>query len=545
MMRETMLLITLTRLAMTLGAIFLVYRLAAADRAERDGAPARQNLNGYWILNLVLLSVALHLSFLMSPKPWVIVHEHDIFHYYMGSKYSEEVGYLDLYQCATVAESENLGEDPKYAVRKMDDYTFISSTRVLERADEYRALFTPERWEEFRGDVAVFGDKMQGGDRLKPIFRDNGYNATPAWNMIARPISNLISVQWPPGLLLLASFDTLLLILGFVAVGRTFDKRTALLAVIVLGTLVTMADGTIRGAYLRLDWLVALLLATCALKRERYKTAGALVAFAGMVRVFPLVFLFGLGAKAAWDLLATRRLNRRYVEFFVVVALVTATLFGLSASVGGSLDDWQTFWEKISFHDGRMSALRVGFKTLFLAAVSPFMENWPADSYGRSARAGEVQALLRGVQGLALVAAFFAVRRLKDYETIPFGWVLVYFLAAPTHYYQIVLLPFSLLFLPKLIERVRLHGIALLLGASALAYMLWIRQNADQGFSGPEWDRFDYPLSVSLSGILLLVALYALGFSYFSGLPRRAEASSGSGASRLTAESETSSTQDP
>jgi len=511
---------------MTIGAIALVYRLAAVDRAESDGLPKRQNLTGYWLANLVLLSVVLYLGLFMYPKPWVIVHEHDIFHYYMGSKYSEEVGYLDLYQCATVAESENLGEDPKYMVRKMDDYRFVWSKEVIERGDEYRALFTPERWEEFKGDVAVFRDKMGGGERWNTVLGDNGYNATPAWNMIARPISNLISVQWPPGLLILAAFDTVLLILAFVAVGRTFDRRTALLAVIFLGTLVTMADGTIRGAYLRLDWLVALVLATCALKRERYKTAGALVAYAGMVRIFPLVFLFGLGAKATWDFLATRRLNRRYVEFFVVVALVTATLFGLSATVGGSLDDWETFWEKIRFHDGRMSALRVGFKTLFLAGISPFMEDWPAGSLGRSARADEVQALWRSLQALAIVVAFFAVRRLEDYETIPFGWVLVYFLAAPTHYYQVVLLPLSLLFLPKLTERVRLHGIALLLGASAVAYMLWIRQNADQGFWGTNWERFHYPLSVSFSGMLLLVALYVLGLSFYRGFTRGAPPSS-------------------
>jgi hypothetical protein len=220
-----MLLIVLTRLAMTLGAIFLVYRLTAADRAERDGIPRGQSWTGYWIFNLVVLSIALHLGLLMSPKPWVTVHEHDIFHYYMGSKYSEEVGYLELYQCATVAESETLGEDPKYSVRKMDDYQFVSSTKVLERGDEYRALFTPERWEEFKGDVAVFGDKLSAGGRLKSVMVDNGYNATPAWNMIARPISNLISVQWSLGLLILASFDTLLLILAFVAVGRTFNKQ--------------------------------------------------------------------------------------------------------------------------------------------------------------------------------------------------------------------------------------------------------------------------------------------------------------------------------
>ena len=518
--------IILTRLAMTVVAIVLAYRLSAGDRDERAGLPRRDRWSKYVLSNLVLLSIVFYLGLMMYPMPWVVVHDHDIFHYYMGAKYSPEVGYTNLYQCTVVAESENLGRDPHYSVRRMDNYRPIRSHQVLRQADEHRARFTPERWEEFKGDVAVFRERLGGGDRWIRVLGDNGYNATPVWNLIARPITNAISVQWLLGMSLLASFDTALLLLAFVSVGRTFDRRTALLAVVFLGTLVTMADGTIRGAFLRLDWLVMLVLATCALKRNRYKTAGALLAYAGMVRIFPLVFLFGLGAKAAWEFLTTRRVNRRHVEFFLVFALVAAALFTLSITVTGSFEDWETFWEKIRFHDAHMSPLRVGFKTLFLAAVAPFMEYWPPSPMGRSARVEEVQGLLWSLQALALVGAFFAVRRIEDYETIPFGWVLVYFLVAPTHYYQVVLLPLSLLFIPKLVERARVHGLALLFGISVVGYLLLIRLNADQGFQAETWRRFDYALAVSFSGLLLLVALYVLGLSFYVSFIRPAPPSS-------------------
>lgn len=519
-----MMILTSTRIAMTVAAIVLAYRFSALDRA---GLPSRGSGSEFVLFNLALLSIVLYLGLFMYPMPWVLVHEHDIYHYYMGSKYSPQVGYDDLYQCTTVAESENLGEDPSYTVRKMDDYNFVWSREVIAHADEYRDRFSPERWEEFKGDVAVFRKGLGGGERWTTVLRDNGYNATPVWNMIARPITNTISVQWPPGMLLLALFDTALLVLAFVAVARSFDTRTSLMALVFLGTLVTMADGTIRGAFLRLDWLVALMLAICAVKRQRYKTAGALVAYAAMIRIFPLVFLFGLGAKAVWDFLSTRRLNRRYVEFFVVCALVAAALFAASVTLSGSLDDWETFWTKIRFHDNRMSALRVGFKTLFLAAVSPFRESWPVGPMGRSARADELQGLWWSLQALALVGAFFAVRRLEDYETIPFGWVLVYFLAAPTHYYQVVLLPLSLLFLPKLVERVRVNGLALLLGISVVGYLLLIRLNWDERSTGEIWKRFDYSLSVSFSGMLLLVALYVLMMSLRAAVNRPTQLASG------------------
>ena len=531
-------LIMLTRLAITIAAIILVYRLSAGDRDEQAGRPRRDRWSSDVLSNLVLLSIVLYLGLMMYPMPWVKVHHHDIFHYYMGAKYSPEVGYTVLYESTVVAESENLGRDPRYSVRRMDNYRPIRSSQVLRRADEYRARFTPERWEEFKRDVAVFRERLGGEGRWTIVLGDNGYNATPVWNMIARPITNAISVQWPPGTFLLACFDIALLILAFVSIGRTFDRRTAWLAVVFLGTLVTMADGTIRGAFLRLDWLVMLVLATCALKRNRYKTAGALVAYAGMVRIFPMVFLFGLGAKAAWDFLTTRRLNRRHVEFFLVFALVAAALFTLSISVSGSFEDWETFWAKIRFHDTHMSPLRVGFKTLFLAAVSPFMEGWPPSPMGRSARAEEVQGLLWSLQALVLIGAFFAVRRVEDYETIPFGWVLVYFLAAPTHYYQVVLLPLSLLFIPKLVQRVRVHGLALLFGISVVGYLLMIRLNLNRVSPVEAWRRFDYAASVSFSGMLLLVALYVLGLSFYTSFIRPAPPSSagaiapGSGSTR-------------
>jgi hypothetical protein len=503
---------------MTVAAIALVYRFAAADRR---GLPGRGGWTDYLLANLVLLSVVLHLDVAMHPKPWIIVHEHDIFHYYLGSKYSREVGYLDLYGCVTVAEAENLdGQIGRYRVRRMTDYRLVENHELLAQAERYRARFTPERWEEFKGDVAVFRAGLGGEERWRIVLRDNGYNATPAWNMIARLITNLIPVQWGPGMLLLTLFDTALLLLMFVAIYRCFGRRAALLAAVFLGSLVTMADGTIRGAFLRLDWFVMLVLATCALRRGRYKSAGALAAGATMVRIFPLLFVFGLGAKAVWGILAERRLDRRYLQFFAVFLLVALLLFTASLVAGGGLERWESFWTKIQLHDTQMSALRLGFKTLFLAAPSQWIDDWPARPAGRSQRFDELRWLWIPLQFLVLACSFLAVRRLDDFEAFALGWVLVYFLAAPTFYYQVVLLLPALIFLRNLGDRLRAHGMALLFGFSGVGYLLWIRQNLDQGLHGLAWRRFEYSVSVSLAALLLVVALYLLGFSLYRALTR-------------------------
>ncbi|MBW2234502.1 MAG: DUF2029 domain-containing protein [Deltaproteobacteria bacterium] len=55
------------------------------------------------------------------------------------------------------------------------------------------------------------------------------------------------------------------------------------------------------GAFLRLDWLAALMLALCQLARGRSFAAGVLLGVAAMARLFPAFFLLGPAVLAARD----------------------------------------------------------------------------------------------------------------------------------------------------------------------------------------------------------------------------------------------------
>jgi len=500
-------------LLMAVAAIVLVYRYS---RADREGRTSPSLFDELLLVNSALVSAVLYLGIALYPQPSILIHEHEFFHYYMGSKYSREIGYLDLYNCAIVADADNSGgRIPPYMIRKMDDYSLVPSREVLLHDDRYRALFSDDRWEEFRSDVAVFRSAI--GKDWGAVFLDHGYHATPVWNMVARGISNRVSVQWSAGMLLLGALDVLLLGLAFATVWRTFGRRTALMAIIFLGTLFFMTDATIRGAFLRLDWLAFLVMATCALKAQRYKTAGALVACAGMARIFPLLFAFGLGAKWIWDFVATRRIGRRYLEFFAAFALVLAALFTLSVAGDGGLESWRAFGSKIWFHDSQIASLRVGFKPLLLAGVAPFMGGSPGDAAGRAEVFGEIKGLWWAVQALVLAGSFFAVRRLDDHETLPYGYGIFFFMTAATYYYHVAILVLALLFLPRLDERPRAHGMAGLFGISVVGYLLWTLENLETGFTAPEWARIDYRIALALSGMLFVAVLYVVGFSFYRG----------------------------
>ena len=60
------------------------------------------------------------------------------------------------------------------------------------------------------------------------------------------------------------------------------------------------------GSILRFDYVAALAVALAAIKRERWGVAGALMAWATMVRIFPIVFAGGIFLKILADLVATR-----------------------------------------------------------------------------------------------------------------------------------------------------------------------------------------------------------------------------------------------
>jgi hypothetical protein len=507
-----MLSVALLHVAVALAGTILVHQHARTARGGRFGAGGWSDL---LLVNAFGVAMLLHGGFRLDPRPSFLVHAHDIFHYYMGSKYAPEVGYSDLYACAAVADEEN-GEGPgkPYPIRRMDDYRIVQSTTVLDEADRHRGRFSPERWAAFRADVAVFHAAL--GERLwRPLFTDNGYNATPVWTLVAGRITNRVPVRSPGGLHALALLDHLLVALMFVVLARTFSWRTALLAGVFFGSLFPLAPAFIRGALLRLDWLVLSVLAICALKVGRHRTAGALLAYAGAVRVFPLALLFGPGARMVWGAWSERRLDRRWLRFFAAFAATAGALVLATVVAGGGLEAWRDFSSKIRLHDATMSALRVGFKPLALAGAAVVVPDWPASATERALRFDEIRAAWYVAQAVVLTLSFFAVRRLENHESVAFGWVPIYFLAAPAFYYHVALVALSLLFLPRLDQAWRRHGMALLFGPSLVGLALWTVQNLEGGVAAAWrtslWARPDYATCLVFSALLLGVALYVMG----------------------------------
>lgn len=397
---------------------------------------------------------------------------HDFFHYYVGAKYSREVGYTNLYRCALVADLEGKQVDRQTtSIRNLDDYHYESVSRVLRRAPEYKALFDQARWDEFCMDVEYFRSLLSQG-RWNQLLKDKGYNATPVWNMVGRFLTNRAPTDSDLAMALLAALDPALVVVMLLFVARAFGWRAALFALIFHATNFMMSFMTIKASFLRLDWVTLMVISVCLLKLRHYKSAGMALAYSAAVRIFPLIFAFGLGVRFASHLIRTRTIHRGHLGFFVLFLLGSLVLVGAATLDNGGVGPWKEFYDKVSLHNDDMASRRVGFKYVFLMPYGRDHEPWSTFAADAKTTLEDSRVAWWTILGAVLVISAYAARNLEDYEAVAFGAVPAFFLVAPTFYYYVYLVVPLFLFLPKIAQLDRALGLVGMFAFSIVAFIL-------------------------------------------------------------------------
>ncbi len=276
------------------------------------------------------------------------LNAYEFYHYYIGSKYAREVGYTDMYAASIIADSET-GMKWKHqsgTIRDLSTGAHVNYKKFLERAEEYKAKFTPERWEEFRKDIVWFKDHMVQS-RWSGILRDKGYNGTPVWTMlIGGLLSNTIPTDSKAGMMFLALLDPLVILITIILVVWAFGPRTAFLMVILLGTHYMMKWWHMKGAYLRTDWAMCLVISTCLIRKNKFATAGVFTGYAALSRIFPAIMIFGIAAKLFWNLtdLTTTQARKIYNRLEISKRpLELRMLFHVTTVIFGLLLLWRTY----------------------------------------------------------------------------------------------------------------------------------------------------------------------------------------------------------
>lgn len=450
--------------------------------------------------HLALLALVCLLGFgLYTNQNWQrgrYFNPYEFFHYYVGAKYARELGYTRLYDACVLVNREtgfvHRGRDIANlsAHRGGPEYKRLGAVYAEEAA--IRAPFTPERWSEFARDVAFFRDQLTPA-LWEQLLHDKGYNATPLWTLVGSTLAGLVPARAGPALWLLAALDPLLLAAALACVAWAFGARTMLFALALYLTHYCTSHAHFRAAFLRTDWLAALLAAMALLGKQRAFAAGVLVAWAALVRVFPLLFACGPLAVLLWSLLRRDERARPAARFAAGLALGAALLFGLTLLQGG-LEPWREFQAKIIEHDQRPASDTLGARHLFLWTLDFEIDEGPAIR----ARFEQRKLAWFALQGGVAVLVAWVARRKPLEQALALGFVLVWSLASPAYYY------YALLAVPLVALAARagswIHAVGL-----ALVFATSLGARAVHG--GP---MFLEHFAFKLSAIMGVLALYQL-----------------------------------
>jgi hypothetical protein len=376
-----------------------------------------------------------------------MVHHWEQFHYFLGSKYFAEVGYDGIYTASLAAERElDLGHPVQSYMRDLRTNEVVAVRGLINHMDEVRERFTDERWALFKQDTRYFLERNRYS-YLTSIRRDHGYNPTPTWTFTAQLFS-----RWPSAsdatLIALAWIDPLLLAAMFVMIFRTFGSRVGCLALIIFGLGYPWRFDWVGGAFLRQDWLAAVGVAICLMKRGRLALAGGLVAYAFMVRVFPGGFLVGPAVVAVRHLV-----DRRSIGWFLRLAVGFAIGVGLCLAAGSLTGRgpaaWSEFEWNLNKHHGTWLTNNVGLKNLLLYDGATMRredvdfslpEPWIKWQQKMNRLQDERRPLLLVAAGFFIAVVAAASWRLEIHEAAVLGAAVAFAAVVLTCYYWVMLL---------------------------------------------------------------------------------------------------------
>ena len=427
-----------------------------------DAAGRRQLVTGLWLV-LAALSMLHYVWPHVRFQRYFNGYEH--FHYYLGTKYADELGYTGLYVATVAALDENNADKGRPPIkieraRDLETGRHVSPERLRKKIPEVKERFTAERWAEYRVDAAFLAERASWGGMVKALD-DKGYNASPAWTLAVGALASRASVPGG-GIWFLPWVDVLLWLVAFSVVGRVFGIRPLAVMLVILGTQLVTDHSHLKAALLRVDWIVCLLLAMAAQKKQHPLLAGVLVGYASMMRIFPAVWGYGVGVKLVSELVRHRRIDKDSVLFLVGMAGSMLFLFGSSAAVYG-LDYWREFFDKIIPHASAITAWRIGFRFIFVGLAG--LDGWQ-EFYNSYSTVFYLICLA------ILIACAFVVEKLDRVDAFAFGFFAFFVLMAPTYYYYVAVLVPALWFGMKLQARWAQVGLTIFFVVAMLMHKL-------------------------------------------------------------------------
>lgn len=429
----------------------------------------------------------------------IMVHQWEQFHFYLGAKYQQQVGWFDLYKAAVLADRESVNVlSNVQTTRDLTTFDDVPLATAMADAPRVRAKFSDAEWASFKADWAAFVRyfPMDWGR----VIDDHGNSNSPAWSIIAHPLAVLVPVS-PEGNAWLGWLDMLLMLGLWLFIWHTFGHRVAATSLLCWAMLPLVFD-YLAGSFLRWDWLFALGLATCFLKRKQLVTAGAFFGYAAATKLFPIFFGVALGVRAIFEYRRTRTFSREHRRFLVgsvisgaACVVIAAIMFGPSA--------WVEYAQRIQVAQvEKFYAIQYSLKTVFLqvAAGSPELVSQGLFPGTLMQQHAEVDIANYAVGFLIARLVFTAlivglIRRADDVEAFTLGPLLVFTWLTVNMYYWNML---GLLALGLMLRRDRDRpALALLLGLHGAFMFFYLYQHLNRGLTE------GFAVAVLIAGLII------------------------------------------
>jgi hypothetical protein len=367
------------------------------------------------------------------------LHYPDIAHYYLGSKYFQELGYGDLYTAMIRAEAEqDQGHFASPIVRDLSTNQAVPVESLLAKSDRVKGRFSPDRWRDFSQDAAFFRNEI--GSSYRMFLSDHGFNPSPVWAWIGGFIANHVPVTGL-GAYGLALIDPILLIAALLAVAWAFDRETALLAVIYFTVIFGASFDWVGGAFLRHLWFAAVIIGACCVQKGRHELGGGLFALASLLRIFPALLVAGLALRTAGELVGNRRIGDGHRRFWSGFTAISCVLLVSSLVWAGGIASWIAFHRNLAVHMESWSSNVVGL-TNALALWSSLLAGGARSGAELFAwRDTTYHVQLATVLPLAVIVVAMLAQHMDDLPVIASGMLLIITgLNLTAYYYSMLVL---------------------------------------------------------------------------------------------------------
>lgn len=268
------------------------------------------------------------------------VHTHELFHYYLGSRYAEELGYTQLYPCVIAA--AQLPGAEKSALTWRD----LSTGELRNGLPGDVEAACPTRlgpaWTDFQQEVSVFWRTLTAGSRAAAL-KDHGYNPTPFWTLLGQTVGAGPPVSEVADLNRVLWVDPALLLISFGLIGVCFGWEAAAWVALLFSLGWPWRYGFVGGAFGRFFSFFLVCAALCFARRTRPGWAGVALGLATALRIFPAIFLLAPMVAALKD----RRPARAWLLGGTLLGIVLAV--AASAAALGA-EAWLSFANRLLVH---------------------------------------------------------------------------------------------------------------------------------------------------------------------------------------------------